>query len=117
MQSDPIGLMAGVNTYSYVDSSPLAWWDVLGLTKGGKRNINTEGFTDKSCPDDIQKALDDAIQKQQPRRVKALRAILKVAKRNVKYIFLYEMFDELVKCSLNPCECEPNGLACLMGPA
>lgn len=31
VQSDPIGLMAGVSTYSYAMSSPLIWSDLFGL--------------------------------------------------------------------------------------
>jgi RHS repeat-associated protein len=31
IQSDPIGLMAGVNTYGYVGASPLMWSDPYGL--------------------------------------------------------------------------------------
>jgi RHS repeat-associated protein len=33
IESDPIGLAAGVATYAYVDSNPLNWTDTLGLAK------------------------------------------------------------------------------------
>ena len=31
VESDPIGIFAGVNTYTYVEGGPLAWTDPLGL--------------------------------------------------------------------------------------
>jgi RHS repeat-associated protein len=34
LQSDPLGLTAGVNTYSYVNSSPIGLSDPLGLVPG-----------------------------------------------------------------------------------
>lgn len=39
MQSDPIGLRAGTNTYGYVGGNPLYWIDFLGLTEGSPSNL------------------------------------------------------------------------------
>lgn len=84
VESDPIGLEGGISTFSYAESSPLLYVDPLGLaacSKGGRKNIGTEGFTKKSDAKDVEQALKEAMQKRQHERVKALRALLKVIKR------------------------------------
>ncbi|MEQ8939318.1 MAG: RHS repeat-associated core domain-containing protein, partial [Gammaproteobacteria bacterium] len=44
--SDPIGLEAGTNTYSYVDSNPLKWIDPTGLAKFCCRQLDFFDGTD-----------------------------------------------------------------------
>jgi RHS repeat-associated protein len=45
VESDPIGLAAGINTYAYVDSSPLLGRDLLGLSSHGCGSGRTHGVT------------------------------------------------------------------------
>ena len=48
-QSDPIGLAAGLNTYGYVDASPLDSYDPQGLAKASKRNRDCNSEETKEC--------------------------------------------------------------------
>jgi RHS repeat-associated protein len=85
VESDPIGLRGEISTYGYALASPFGFADELGLSpkcsKGGKKNLGTEGFNTKSDPKDVEDALREAIKNKRQRRAAALRALLKVIKR------------------------------------
>lgn len=112
ISEDPIGVDGGINLYEYVEGSPLNWSDPMGLAKGGKRNLNTEGLTKKSDPKDVEEAM-----KRHPKGSpawRALRGLLKVIKRGGTYGLVCEIVDEYWTCQSDPCSCDPYGLACLL---
>jgi RHS repeat-associated protein len=60
-ESDPIGLMAGLNTYAYVLGSPLHLTDRYGLASDAV--ARGPWWPEKPTSDQVQKAIKDAIKK------------------------------------------------------
>lgn len=83
-----------LNLYAFVRNSPTDLYDILGLASGGKpkRNLDCEGFTKKSDPGKIAKALADAVKNNQKARARALRALLKVVKRGGRFCVPIQAF-------------------------
>jgi hypothetical protein len=87
------------------------------LSKGGKQNINTQGFTKKSDPKLVEKAMNEAKVAGKLASYRALRGLLKVIKRGGTLGLACELYDELRHCQEDPCSCDPYSVACFVKSA
>jgi RHS repeat-associated protein len=109
VQSDPVGLLAGVNTYAYVDANSLTLVDPNGLGKEqGQRSL---GGNDPLIPRDINRntpreRVDQQIQRideeikanpgMNKNRLKRLRAWQKIARRGFTKAVCPPLLEDIV---------------------
>jgi RHS repeat-associated protein len=93
---DPLGEDGGINLYGYTENDPLNYNDPLGLTKGGKQNISTGGFTKNSDPRLVEEAMEVAKKAGQSKHYLKLRGLLKVIKRGggMEMMMIPDVIDE-----------------------
>ena len=97
---DPLEEEGGLNLHGFVENDPVNSWDMLGQSKGGKRNIRVGDFGVHSDPDAIEKAVKAAkaaykAGKGTLANVKALDGLLKVAKRGGSMMIIGGAIDTL----------------------
>jgi len=120
VSEDPIGYLAGVHLYLYVDNRAPTFIDALGLTKGGPQNMTVthkgQQFTTRSAPGAVKKALDEAVREGMgPKHVKSLRGLYKVVKRGgtmgvACFLIDCDAYIDILDCILNPQpDCFPRG--------
>lgn len=71
---------------------------------GGDKSVNCEGFTTKSCPADVKRALDEARAAKNIARAKALQRLWKVMRR-LRNINMYWLFLEFLELELQQGAC------------
>lgn len=110
---DPIELMGGSNVFQYAPN-PTEWIDPLGLSKGGKQNINTEGLNTNSDPAEVERRMNEAKKNGQQKRYSTLKGLLKVIRRNVNYKGGCCMVipDEVLEQANDPCSLHEYSVEC-----
>jgi len=84
-----VEIVEGPNLYEPLGNSPTGMWDGFGTAQTGKRGLDCEGFTKRSCAEDVAKALEEAKRLKQLRRARALQGLLKVIKRGGYMMWFY----------------------------